>query len=98
MKNGCVRASVRAFVRACMRAFALQVNTIPQCAINMAAVSDICDAEDTTTHQLSVAIITPDNVFYVKGTTKDEIGRYAPSTNDRKSANFTLKLLKPVVF
>ena len=52
-----------------------QVGTVPQGVIDMNKCSDVHDAETTTTHQLSIAVKTPEKTTFIKGCDKHEIAR-----------------------
>ena len=50
-----------------------QADTLPQGAVDMNKCTDILDAEAITTHNNSIAVVTPEKTEYFKADSKEEI-------------------------
>lgn len=50
-----------------------QPDTVPQGIVDMNKCTDVKDASGSTSHQNSLAIITPEKTTYIKANSKEEI-------------------------
>ena len=55
------------------RIILLQPDTVPQQIIDMNKCTDVKDAEKLTSHNCSLAVVTPEKTAYIKANSKEEI-------------------------
>lgn len=53
--------------------FLLKPDTVPQGSVDMNRCTDVLDAETVTTHQNSIAVVTPEKTEYFKANSKEEM-------------------------
>lgn len=56
-----------------MSVYILQPDTVPQGIVDMNKCTDVKDASGSTSHQNSLAVITPEKTTYIKANSKEEI-------------------------
>ncbi|GFO38259.1 protein outspread, partial [Plakobranchus ocellatus] len=67
-------------------------DTVPQGSVDMNKCTDVLDAESTTTHPNSLAVVTPERTLYIKSTSREEIQWWQDTLAEFPKA---LKAIKP---